>query len=250
MLPISAIMLTKNSQKTIKRALNSLKDIQEVIVLDTGSEDKTLEIVKNFPNVKVFYHPFKGFGAMRNLASSYTSCAWILSLDSDEELSSEAYKSLENLVLDEKKIYSFPFHNFFNDKFIKWCGWYPDRHIRLYHKKSTSFSSDFVHERILSDGFKEEKLHGPIRHYSYQEIGDFLKKMEKYSTLFAEQNQYKKTSSLSKAIFHGLYAFIKTYLLKLGFLSGGEGLIIALYNSQTAYYKYLKLWEANKDARC
>lgn len=251
MLPkISAIVLTKNSEKTIKRALESLKTLDEVIVLDTGSTDHTKQIVATFSNVRLYEHHFTGFGAMRTLATSYASHDWVLSLDSDEQLSKHALKEIEETSLDPRCVYSFPFHNYFNEKHIKWCGWYPDRHIRLFNKTETGFSSDFVHERILSEGFFEKKCHFPILHYSYQEISDFLEKMQRYTTLFAQQNQYKKTSSLSKALFHAGYAFMKSYFLQKGFMGGVEGFIIASYNSQTAYYKYLKLWEANRNARC
>lgn len=247
---ISALVLTKNSEKTIKNTLESLRNFKEVIVLDTGSKDLTKEIVGSFPNTKLYEHSFSGFGAARNLATTYVTSEWILSLDSDEVLTEEAVRELFSKELDKKKVYSFPFHNYFNDKFIKWCGWYPDRHVRLYPKESAYFSSDFIHERVIYRGLEEEKLKVPIKHYSYREISDFLEKMQKYSTLFAEQNRYKKSSSPIKAILHGLFAFLKSYILKRGFLGGTEGFIIALYNSQTAYYKYLKLWEANRDASC
>lgn len=250
MFDISCLVLTKNSEKTIKNTLESLKDFKEVIVLDTGSKDTTKDIVSSFPNTKLYEHPFSGFGAARNLATNYVTSEWILSLDSDEVLTEEALKELLSKKLDKKKVYSFPFHNYFNDKFIKWCGWYPDRHIRLYPKESAHFSSDFIHEKVLHQGLEEERLKSPIKHYSYREIGDFLEKMHKYSTLFAEQNRYKQRSSLLKAVFHGCFAFFKSYILKKGFLGGAEGFIIALYNSQTSYYKYLKLWEANRDASC
>ena len=248
---ISAIVLTKDSEKTIQATLESLRDLEEVIVLDTGSKDLTKQIALTYSNVKLFEDSFKGFGAMRHLASSYTSCDWVLSIDSDEVLSKKALKEILQISLVETKVYSFPFHNFFNGKFIKWCGWYPDRHPRLLNKKQTGFSSDFVHEKILVNStMQEQKLSGPIEHYSYREISDFLDKMQRYTTLFAEQNRYKKSSSPLKAILHSLYAFFKSYLLKRGILGGSEGLIIALYNAQTSYYKYLKLWEANKDATC
>lgn len=248
---ISAIVLAKDSEATIKSTLESLKDLDEVIVLDTGSEDSTKKVALTYPNVRLFEDSFKGFGTMRHLATSYASHDWILSIDSDEVLSKKALKEILELQLNEKKIYSFPFHNYFNGKFIRWCGWYPDRQALLFNKNKTGFSSDFVHEKILlSEGMEEQKLNGPIEHYPYRKISDFLDKMQRYSTLFAEQNRYKKSSSPLKAVLHGAYAFFKSYILKRGVLGGSEGFIIALYNAQTSYYKYIKLWEANNDASC
>lgn len=247
---ISVLILAKNSEKTIKKTLESLRDFKQVVVIDTGSKDLTKEIVRSFSNTRLYEHPFSGFGALRNLAMTYVTSEWVLSLDSDEVLTQGAVKELLSKKLDEQKVYSFPFHNYFNDKLIKWCGWYPDRHVRLYPKNKAHFSSDFVHEKVVYQGLQEEKLLTPIEHYSYREIADFLEKMQRYSTLFAEQNRYKKTSSPLKAILHGCFAFFKSYILKRGFLGGAEGFIIAFYNSQTSYYKYLKLWEANRDASC
>lgn len=247
---ISAIVLTRNNETTLKKTLEALKGFKDVVVLDTGSKDTTLQIAKAFPNVRVFEHNFSGFGTLRNLAAEYAKSDWVLSIDSDEVLSIEAYEEIKSKILEESRVYSFPFENFFNGKLIKWCGWYPDRHIRLYNKKKTSFSSDFVHERVLQSSLKHEHLFFPIKHYSYGCISDFLEKMQRYSTLFAQQNKYKRSSSLFKAISHCVFAFFKSYILKRGIFGGVEGFIISTYNAQTAYYKYLKLWEANKDAEC
>ncbi|MCH9631120.1 MAG: hypothetical protein S4CHLAM37_11340 [Chlamydiia bacterium] len=247
---ISAIVLTKDSSKTLGETLRSLSRFDDVIVLDTGSSDSTIEIAKSFPNVTLHRHSFSGFGHLRNLASNYTKNDWVLSLDSDEVLTDEAFEEIESKKLEDTKVYSFPFDNYFNNKHIKWCGWYPDRHIRLFNKSSTSFSSDFVHERVLDDDMQEENLVFSIKHYSYGCISDFLEKMQRYSTLFAQQNKYKKRSSIGKALLHGHFAFFKSYILKRGILGGKEGFIISIYNAQTAYYKYLKLWEANQDATC
>jgi glycosyltransferase involved in cell wall biosynthesis len=242
---ITVTMLTKDNEKTIHRALRSVDSLAEVIIVDTGSTDKTLEIARTFPNVKIYEHAFTGFGALKNLAMSYASNDWILSLDSDEVLSDGALKELCETELEQHAVYSFPFHNYFNGKWIRWCGWYPDRHIRLYNKSVTSFTASFVHEGIETNGLEEVRFSHPIDHFSYLKIEDFLRKMQSYSSLFAEENQYKRGSSMFKAIFHAQYAFFRTYFLQRGFLGGREGFIISIYNAQTTFYKYLKLWEAN-----
>ena len=247
-LSITAIVLAKNSEKTIFKSLESLRDFAEVVLVDTGSTDQTLNLAKKFANVKIQQEKFSNFGTLRNLASSYATFDWLFVLDSDEVLTPDALRALKESILEKECVYSFSRKNFFNEKFIRWCGWYPDRVMRLYHRKATSYSSDFVHEKILINNLREVKLKADLEHYSYHKISDFLEKMEKYTTLFAEMNKYKKSSSPLKALLHGLYAFIKSFILQRGFLSGWEGLIISLYNSQTSFYKYLKLWEANKDA--
>ncbi|MDJ0651790.1 MAG: glycosyltransferase family 2 protein [Simkaniaceae bacterium] len=245
---ITVTILTKNNEETLGSVLESTKNFDEVVLLDAGSTDATLEIASLYPNVKIFHSPFIGFGPLHNLAAHHASNDWILSLDSDEVLTLELAQEILLLQLDIKKVYSFPFHNYFNGKHIKWCGWHPDRHIRLYHKQATTFSNDKVHEKIQTAGLSEIKLHSPIKHYSYRSISDFLLKMELYSNLFAEQNAHKKKSSFTKALIHGFFAFIKSYLLKRGFLGGQEGYIISLYNAQTAFYKYLKLAYASRSS--
>lgn len=247
MIPVAAVVLTKNSAETLKKTLDSLTSFEQILVLDTGSTDKSLDIASKYKNVKITKHPFTTFGAIRNLAAELVDTDWILTLDSDEVLSEKALKEISSLKLDAQKVYSFPRWNYFNDKFIRWCGWYPDRVLRLYNKKTACYSSDFVHEKVLFPGLKEQRLSGPLEHFSYRHISDFLDKMQKYTTLFAEQNKYKKTSSPLKALLHALFAFFKSFILQRGLLGGWEGFIIAFYNSQTTFYKYLKLWELSKD---
>jgi len=243
---ISVTILTKNSEETLSSCLKALEGFDEIIVLDTGSTDLTMDIARSFPRVKVYESEFQGFGPLHNLAAEKASNDWILSLDSDEILTDELSHEIQSCSLNEKSVYSFPFNNYFNGKHIKGCGWYPDRHIRLYNKKSTHFTDAFVHEKIKSNSLKEIKLKHPVKHYSYRSISDFLTKMENYSSLFAQQNKQTKSASLSKALFRSLCAFFKSYVIKRGFSDGREGFIISAYNAQTTFYKYLKLEELNK----
>lgn len=243
---ISVTVLAKNSEKHLKVVLKALHPFNEVIVYDTGSTDKTIEIAQSFSNVRVLRAPFIGFGPTHNMASAAAKNNWILSIDSDEIATPELIQAISKENGDPKSVYSFPRHNYFNGKFIKWCGWYPDRQIKLYNKTKTKFSDDHVHEAVISKNMRHVTLKGPIVHYSYGSISDFLTKMQSYSTLFADQYKGKKKSSLSKALSHGFFAFFKSYILKKGFLGGYEGYVISAYNGHTAFYKYLKLHEANK----
>lgn len=240
---ISVTILTKNCEKTLKNTLEPLRPFKEVVILDTGSTDHTLDIAAAFPNVKIFKAPFTGFGPLHNLASNLATFPWILSLDSDEIPTPALIEELQKLKLDESSIYQVRRTNFFNQKKIRFAGWWPDTVIRLYNRHQTTFSDDAVHERVLTKNLFTRRLKGRLHHTPYRHIDEFLAKMQKYSTLFAEERKGKERSSFAKALLHGLAAFFKSYLLKLGILGGKEGLIISLYNSQTAYYKYLKLAE-------
>ena len=243
---ISVTILTKNSEETLSSSLKALKDFDEILILDTGSTDLTLDIAKNFQNINIESSPFIGFGPLHNLAAAKAKNDWILSVDHDEIMTKELAKEILSLELDETSVYSFPFWNYFNGKKIRGCGWFPDRHIRLYNRKKTRFSEDSVHEKVLINHLKHIKLSFPMKHYSYRSVSDFLVKMESYSTLFAKQNKHKKSASLKKAIFHAVFAFFKSYVIQRGFLDGKEGGIISLYISHLTYYKYLKLQEQNQ----
>jgi len=243
---ISATVLTKNSQKTLKSTLDSLKRFPEVILLDSGSTDETLNIAKTYPNVTIHTSPFLGFGPMHNLASSLATHDWILSIDSDEILTEPLVEEILALTLNPQNIYSIQRANYYNGRQIKWCGgWHPDVVLRLYHRWQTQFSQDLVHEKIEKKDLDIVPLKATLTHVPYREVGDFLDKMQHYSTLFADQNPNKK-SSLFKALLHSWSAFLKSYILKKGFLGGREGFIISMYNGHTAFYKYLKLAERIK----
>lgn len=243
---ISVTVLTRNSEKYLSQVLSSLQSFDEVVIYDSGSTDKTFQIAEQFPNVKVYKGTFIGFGPTHNVASNFAINDWVLSIDSDELATPEMVQEIKNLSLDDGCVYSFPRNNYFNGKWIKWCGWYPDKQIRLYNRKKTCFSNAQVHEAIVSKNLRVISLKGAIVHYSYETISDFLSKMQSYSELFAEQNRGKKSSSPIKAILHGFFAFFKSYVLKKGFLGGYEGYVISTYNAHTAYYKYLKLYEKNR----
>lgn len=246
MIPVSVTILTKNCPKYLQGVLKSLRDFDEVLVYDNGSTDNTLEIATSFPNVRVVIGTFEGFGVTHNKASAAAKHDWILSIDSDEVVTPEMAKEIANRKLDEKCVYSFPRNNYYNGKWIRWCGWYPDRQYRLYNKKKTEFTTAQVHESIIITDLKHVPLNGPLIHYSYDSIAEFLTKMQSYSTLFAIQNRGIKSSSPFKALLHGLFAFFKSYFIKKGFMGGYEGFVISSYNAHTAFYKYLKLYEINR----
>jgi glycosyltransferase involved in cell wall biosynthesis len=244
---ISVTILTKNCQETLGQTLKSLQDFEEVLIFDTGSIDKTLQIARSFSNVRVEIGEFIGFGKTHNLASSLAKHDFILSIDSDEVLSPALAKEIKSLFLDSETVYSIQRHNFFNGKQIKCCsGWHPDWVFRLYNRKKTAFSDDPVHEKVLTKHLKKMRLNSPIFHTPYRKISDFLAKMQTYSSLFSEKEGAKSSYSIWKPLIHSWSAFFKSYILKRGFLAGKEGLIISMYNAHTAFYKYLKLLEAQQ----
>jgi len=245
---ISAVVLAKNNEKTIGNTLKSLTDFNDVVVYDNGSTDDTIQIVKSFTNVNLIQGEFKGFGWSKNKAASYAINEWILIIDSDEVVDGELLGILKSKVLDKNCVYKFNFKAFYKDIQVKHCGWNNQKIKRLYNKSVTSYNSNDVHEDIITDGLKTEVLDGNVEHYSYHSISEFIIKADRYSTLFAKNNVGKKKSSPLKALFNGMYSFIRTYIFKQGFRDGYVGLIIAYSHMVTNFYKYIKLYEANKES--
>ena len=242
---ITPVIIVKNGAKTIQKTLDSLKDFQDVVVYDNGSNDGTQEIVKTYSNVNLIEGNFIGFGPTKNRASSYAKNDWILSIDSDELLDNELINTLKITKLEKNTVYILNRLTFYKKIQIKYSGWNNEKIKRVYNKKTTKFNDNMVHENIIITNLKKEELQGNIEHYSYQSISEFIIKADKYSTLFAEENTGVKTSSPIKAIFNSIYSFIKTYFFKRGFLDGYAGLLIAFSHAVTNFYKYLKLYEKN-----
>lgn len=243
---ISVTILTKNVQETLAATLSSLQKFPEIIIYDSGSTDRTLDIARQYPNVKIFTGEFCGFGQTHNKASSYATHDWILSIDSDEVLPAELAEYILNTPLNPEHVYQINRRNYLNGKWIRWCGgWHPDLVIRLYQRQKTQFTNDAVHEKVILGNLQLTTLPHFLVHTPYRSMHDFLSKMQHYSSLFAEQYRGQKKSSLTKALLRGFFAFFKSYVLKRGFLGGKEGYIISLYNGHTTFYKYLKLSEAN-----
>ncbi len=243
---ISVVIIAKDAEATIRECLKSLANFKEVILYLNNTTDATEKIAKEFGNVKVVNGEFLGFGETKNKAASYSSNEWILSLDSDEVLTKEFVKHLSVLELKEDTVYSIVRRNHYKDIEIKHC-WGDDTIPRLYNKKVTSFNNKKVHEKIITQNLKEELLPDIVAHYPYSSISDFIVKLDRYSTIFAQDNAGKKGSSPAKAFFNGMFSFFKTYILKRGFLDGYAGLIIAFSHMATNFYKYIKLYEANKE---
>ncbi len=175
---ISVTILVKNGQLHLKEVLESLAGFDEIILLDTGSTDQTLDIAKHFSNVAIHQAPFQGFGPTHNHASNLAKHDWILSIDDDEIVSPALAQEIHSLSLNPDHLYALPFHNYFNGKWIKWCGWHPEKHIRLYHRKKTQFTDAMVHEGVMTKDLKIETLRHPVNHHSYDSLSDFLIKME------------------------------------------------------------------------
>lgn len=246
--PISATIMVKNGARRLAEVLEALRWCDEVVVLDTGSTDDTPLIAMSFENVSFHRHdgPFDGFGPMHRRMSQLAKYDWILSIDSDEVMSDTLAREIRELPLDSSTVYLLSFENYFNGRRITTCGWQAERHERLFNRTVTDFSERCIHEKVCTHNLRVQKLEHPVLHYSYDNLDDFLHKMQAYTTLFAEQNRGRKSSNPVKAWAHGAWAFFRSYVIKQGFRQGYEGFVISSYNAQTALWKYLKLYAANR----
>lgn len=244
---VSAVMIVKNGARTIRRSLESLREFDDVVVYDNGSSDGTQNIANEFPNVRLIEGEFDGFGTTKNRAASYAEHEWILIIDSDEVVDAELLHALKTKLLDPRTIYIVNFLAYYKEIQIRHCGWNNQKIRRLYNKSVTRFNDNAVHENIIDEGMNKAPIEGNMKHYSYMSVSDFIVKVDRYSTLFAADNAGKKFPTPAKAFFNGLYSFFRTYVLKRGFLDGYAGLIIAFSHMATNFYKYIKLYEMNRE---
>ncbi|EPS3559853.1 glycosyltransferase family 2 protein [Campylobacter jejuni] len=247
---ISIIIIVKNAEQTLLECLNSLKDFDEIILLNNESSDNTLNIAnefkKDFANLHIYHSAFIGFGALKNLALSYAKNDWILSIDADEVLENECIKELKNLELQEDNIIALSRKNLYKGEWIKACGWWPDYVLRIFNKNFTRFNDNLVHESlVLPSNVKKIHLKNGLRHYSYKDISHLIDKMQYYSSLWAKQNIHKKSGVL-KANLRAFWTFFRNYFLKNGFLYGYKGFIISVCNALGTFFKYMKLYELQK----
>jgi glycosyltransferase involved in cell wall biosynthesis len=230
---LSVVIITKNEEKHIKNAIQSALFANEIVVLDSGSTDKTCDIAKKL-GARVEYQEWLGFGRQKNEAVKLASNDWVFVLDADEQiteqLKDEIINTLNNPASDG--FFIARLNNFFG-KNIKTCGLYPDYTIRLFNKNKGAFDDAPVHESVKIQG-KVSKLKNHMTHMAYESIEEFIAKQNRYSSL----NPKKK--SIFKALFSPWWAFFKLYFIKRGFLDGKHGFIIAVLYSQYTFWKYIK----------
>lgn len=243
MASLSVTVITKNEAHNIAACLRSVLFADQVVVLDSGSTDDTVPIARAL-GAEVSTSPdWQGFGIQKNRALALAKSDWVLSLDADErvtpELQAEIQAVLQAPVSD---VYSFPRLSSYCGQYMRYSGWYPDRVTRLFRRDAAQFSNDLVHEKIVTTS-QVGQLNCALLHESFKDFESVLDKVNRYSTAGAQSLLNKgKTASLGKAIGHGFWAFIRTYLLRLGFLDGRMGLVLAISNAEGTYYRYLKLW--------
>lgn len=238
---ISAVIITRNEETNIVEAIKSVSFADQVVVCDTSSDDKTVQLARR-AGAEVHDIPFEGFGAAKNRALEFCTCDWILSIDADERVSPELVKSIENAVsLDNgPDCYAVNRLSFFLGKAIRHSGWFPDYVTRLF-RKGHRFSENRVHESLQAPR-NVEKLDGLLLHYSYHSLDQYMMKLNYYSTLNAiDMSRNGRKGSAADLLFRPPAAFFKMFVAKMGFLDGMTGFILAVLSSYHVFVKYAKL---------
>ena len=245
---ISATVITLNEENNIAAALESLAWADEIIVVDSQSTDRTVEIARQFTD-RIYVRAWPGYTAQKNFAAQQASFDWVFSLDADERVSQELATELQRLKLaSEPTVAAFEMARltFYLGRWIRHSGWYPDHKVRLYNRKAASFEGEFVHESVKVNG-RTERLVGDILHYTVSNASEHHQRMDRYTTLAARElyQKGKRATPLSLLV-SPAGAFLRSYIIKLGFLDGAQGVAIARFAAHYVFLKNLKLWEMNK----
>jgi len=240
---ISVFVPVLNEEDKIADALQSVQWADDVVVVDTGCTDRTIDIARQF-GCRIEHVNFKGFGALRNASVSLCKHDWILSIDADERVTPELQQEIITTVknTDALDAWFIPRRNFFMGRRIRHCGWYPDYcQPKLFRKGALTYHEDMVHEGFDIHG-KVGYLKNDVLHYSFRNLDQVIDKMNRYSTLGMQKlEQQGKHVSMASALLHALGAFLRIYVLKRGFLDGWPGFVIALGNFEGTFYRYAKL---------
>lgn len=249
--PLSVAIITKNEEDNIRECLQSVAFAAQIVIVDSGSTDKTLDIAAGF-GCDIYRESWHGFGPQKQMAIEKCSRPWVLVLDADERIPPETQDVIRTIAADanvQAAGFSFPRKNFFQGRWIRHAGWWPDRVVRLFRRKAGRMTPVSVHEAVEVDGLITP-LNVPIEHYTESSLNAILLKIDRYSTLGAREAFLagKRSSPLS-AFFRAFFTFIQDYIFRLGCMDGRQGLTLAVTDSVNKYFKYAKLSELERIGR-
>jgi glycosyltransferase involved in cell wall biosynthesis len=246
---LSAIVITRNEAANIGACLDSVAFCDERIVVDCGSSDGTVDIAKA-KGARVEIHAWRGFGPQKNYALSLATGTWVLSIDADERATPELAAAITAVLADTGADgWELPRRSSFCGRELRHSGWSPDYVLRLFRRGNAKFDDALVHERVICDG-PVKRLDQPLLHYPVLRLEDALSRMDRYSTASAAAlvASGRKVSFLA-GIGHGFFSFLRAYVLRLGFLDGAEGFLLAVANAEGSYYRYMKAWLATREQK-
>ncbi|HLJ77937.1 MAG TPA: glycosyltransferase family 2 protein [Acidobacteriaceae bacterium] len=251
---VSVALITKNEEANLRRTLESVRWASEIVVVDSGSTDRTAEIAREC-GAKFLVEPWRGFGAQKNFAIAHCTGEWVLSLDADEEVSPELAQEIQTLLAGkpDRDGYFLPRRNSFLGRWIRHGGYWPDPKLRLFRRGAAQFEERAVHETVQCSG-ATGRLRGHLLHHAYPTLESYIEHMNRYSTLGAGQALGRGKSSrgplpfLWNVVLNPAATFVYNYILRGGFLDGREGLLLHLYHSTYVSWKYAKAWEQGRSS--
>ena len=238
---ISATIVTLNEERNIARAIESLRCVDEILVVDSGSTDRTREIAIRL-GARVVEEPWRGYAAQKNFASQQAACDWILSLDADEAVTEELEAEILALKRDGPRCngYSMPRLAQYLGRWIMHGGWYPDRKVRLFHRGRAEWKGEYVHESVRVTG-KVGELNGNLQHFTCDSLSAHLRTLDRYTTLAAQEVRARHTTvPARRLLIDPAWTFLRTYVIRRGFLDGPQGLAIAWMATLYTFLKYAK----------
>lgn len=239
---LGVAIIALNAQARLAQCLEALRFADEIVVVDGGSTDDTVSIARGL-GARVLVAPeWPGFGPQKNRAVAELATDWILSIDTDEVVTPELAASIRQAIdSPTADVYALDRLSSFCGHWVRHSGWYPDWVPRLFKRGAARFSDDLVHERLVFAA-PANRLAGRLLHYSYDDFETVLRKVDAYSSAGARQRQAAgQRGGFARAVARGLWAFLRTYLLRGGILDGRSGFMIAVFNAETVYYRFLKL---------
>ncbi len=243
---ISCVMIVLNEEHHVRHALESVRWVHRIVVVDAESTDRTQEFVRQYTS-DLLVRPWEGFGRQKNYGIQQTTENWILILDADERVSPELAKEIQERVsswtVNDPVAYSIPRRNIYYGEWVRWGGAYPDRQIRLFQKGKALYNHVEIHENLIVDG-PVGHLEGFLEHYTEEKIIDHFRKFSTYISLAAKE-QAKNTMIVHwwNLLLNPMVTFVKKYCLKQGFRDGIRGVIYAGFASMYTFGKYAKLFE-------
>ena len=239
---LSSIVITLNEEHNIAECLASVGFSDEIIVVDSGSTDRTVQLAQAAGAKVISTSGWPGFGPQKNVALSHATQPWVLSIDADERVTPALREEIERTIAAARfDAYDIPRRSSFCGRFMAHSGWYPDRVTRLFKREAGRFSDDLVHERVVVKG-STGHLRNDMLLTTYPDLETMLVKLDRYSTASAQAMHSKgRSSSVLGAVLRGKWAFFRAYILRLGFLDGRMGFALAVSVAETTYYKYLML---------
>ena len=246
MTPISLVIITKNAEEHIARCLKSVPFASDVVVLDSGSTDRTVQIAKEM-GARVFSEEWRGFGPQKRRATELAKTDWVLNLDADEALSEDSQNELRVVLSQtpQHEAFAFPRLSYHMGRWIRHGGWYPDWQTRLYNRTTANWSVDPVHEKVQARYV--QRLKAPLLHWVFKDLTDQVNTNNRYSGLGTDQlERTGRMFSLFHLVTKPWVKFFETYFWKRGFLDGVPGFIIAVGAAYSVFLKWSKLWERQK----